>query len=46
MKIFTARYMGRCKGNIKEVKRQVKPLTLKHQIIEIKLVVLRFGREI
>ena len=27
--LYTARYMGRCKGNIKEVKRQVKPLTLK-----------------
>ena len=27
--LYTARYMGRCKGNIKEVKRQIKPLTLK-----------------
>ena len=27
--LYTARYMGRCKGNLKKVKKQIKPLTLK-----------------
>ena len=27
--LFTARYMGRCNGNIAEVKKRIKPLTLK-----------------
>ena len=27
--LYTARYMGRCKGNITKVKKQIKPLTLK-----------------
>jgi capsule biosynthesis phosphatase len=27
--LYTARYMGRCKGNIAEVKRKIKPLTIK-----------------
>ena len=27
--LYTARYMGRCKGNLTKVKKQIKPLTLK-----------------
>jgi capsule biosynthesis phosphatase len=27
--LYTARYMGRCKGNLKKVEKQIKPLTLK-----------------
>ena len=27
--LFTARYMGRCNGDIKKVKKTIKPLTLK-----------------
>ena len=27
--LYTARYMGRCKGDITKVKKQIKPLTLK-----------------
>ena len=27
--LYTARFMGRCKGNVAEVKRRIKPLTLK-----------------
>ena len=27
--IYTARYMGRCNGNLTKVKKQIKPLTLK-----------------
>jgi capsule biosynthesis phosphatase len=27
--LYTARYMGRCKGNVVKVKKQIKPLTLK-----------------
>lgn len=27
--LFTARYMGRCNGNLTEVKKKIKPLTLK-----------------
>jgi len=27
--LYTARYMGRCKGNVTKVKREIKPLTLK-----------------
>jgi capsule biosynthesis phosphatase len=27
--LYTARYMGRCKGNIKKVEKLIKPLTLK-----------------
>jgi capsule biosynthesis phosphatase len=27
--LYTARYMGRCKGSITKVKKQIKPLTLK-----------------
>jgi capsule biosynthesis phosphatase len=27
--LYTARYMGRCKGNIMEVKRKIQPLTIK-----------------
>ena len=27
--LYTARYMGRCKGNLAEVNKQIKPLTLK-----------------
>ena len=27
--LYTARYMGRCKGNITKVKKQIKPFTLK-----------------
>ncbi len=27
--LYTARYMGRTNGNLKEVKRKIKPLTLK-----------------
>ena len=27
--LYTARYMGRCKGNIAKVKKQIKPLTLR-----------------
>ena len=26
--LYTARYMGRCKGNVKKVKKNIKPLTL------------------
>jgi len=27
--LYTARYMGRCNGNVSEVKKKIKPLTLK-----------------
>ena len=27
--LYTARFMARCKGNVAEVKRRIKPLTLK-----------------
>tara|TARA_B110000858_G_C17561742_1_gene362781 strand:- start:70 stop:438 length:369 start_codon:yes stop_codon:yes gene_type:complete len=27
--LYTARYMGRCEGNLTKVKKQIKPLTLK-----------------
>ena len=27
--LYTARYMGRCNGNLAEVKKKIKPLTLK-----------------
>lgn len=27
--LYTARYMGRCNGDIKKVKKKIKPLTLK-----------------
>ena len=27
--LYTARYMGRCNGNLARVKKQIKPLTLK-----------------
>ena len=27
--LYTARYMGRCKGDISKVKKKIKPLTLK-----------------
>ena len=27
--LYTARYMGRCNGNISEAKKKIKPLTLK-----------------
>ena len=27
--LYTARYMGRCKGNLNEVNKKIKPLTLK-----------------
>jgi len=27
--LYTARYMGRCNGNISKVKKKIKPLTLK-----------------
>ncbi len=27
--LYTARYMGRCKGNIEKAKKQIKPLTLR-----------------
>ncbi len=27
--LYTARYMGRCNGNISEVKKKIKPLTLR-----------------
>lgn len=27
--LYTARYMGKCKGNLTQVKKKIKPLTLK-----------------
>lgn len=27
--LYTARYMGRCKGNLKDVEKKIKPLTLR-----------------
>ena len=27
--LYTARYMGRCNGNLKQVKKKIKPLTLR-----------------
>ena len=27
--LYTARYMGRCNGNLKEINKKIKPLTLK-----------------
>lgn len=27
--LYTARYMGRCNGNVSEVKKKIKPLTIK-----------------
>ena len=43
--IYTARYMGRCKGNLKKVKKLIKPLTLKQlKIWGVKYHKIYFGK--
>ena len=43
--LYTARYMGRCKGNLTKVKKQIKPLTLKQlKKWEVKYHKIYFGK--
>jgi len=43
--LFTARYMGRCNGNIAEVKKKIKPLTLKQlKMWKVKYHKIFFGK--
>ena len=43
--LYTARYMGRCNGNLLEVKKKIKPLTLKQlKIWEVKYHKIYFGK--
>ena len=43
--LYTARYMGRCEGNLKKVKKQIKPLTLKQlKDWEVKYHEVYFGK--
>ena len=43
--IYTARYMGRCKGNLTKVKKLIKPLTLKQlKIWGVKYHKIYFGK--
>jgi capsule biosynthesis phosphatase len=43
--LYTARYMGRCKGNIAKVKKLIKPLTLKQlEMWGVKYHKLYFGK--
>lgn len=43
--LFTARYMGRCNGNIAEVKKRIKPLTLKQlKMWKVKYHKIFFGK--
>ena len=43
--LYTARYMGRCKGNLAKVKKLIKPLTLKQlEMWGVKYHKLYFGK--
>mgnify|MGYP005998045911 CR=1 FL=1 len=43
--LYTARYMGRCNGDIKKVKKLVKPLTLKQlRVWKVKYHNIYFGK--
>ena len=43
--LYTARFMGRCNGNVSEVKRKIKPLTIKQlKRWEVKYHKLYFGK--
>ena len=44
--LYTARFMGRCNGNVSEVKRKIKPLTIKQlKKWEVKYHKLYFGKQ-
>ena len=43
--LYTARYMGRCKGNLKKINKLIKPLTLKQlNRWEVKYHKIYFGK--
>ena len=43
--LYTARYMGRCNGNLARVKKQIKPLTLKQlKKLGVKYHKIHFGK--
>ena len=42
--LYTARYMGRCNGNLEQVKKKIKPLTLR-QLKNGKLVMIKYTLE-